>query len=194
MTVRLFYRTLQFTGPFIAVLMTACTFVAVQPMHQVTLATVDKKLSPPVRLELSTDFRSAKWERKIGSDTRVLPLGENLVALSKKTITNVFAKVVDDADAPNVNIISPKVVSIEQALPVWAKDETKLTISVEWTLRRPDGQVVWTQTVQGVGTGPSGNVFNDGERSVVRVQRALNDLFQNTQDQMTSSLVLRSLQ
>ena len=121
-------------------------------------------------------------------------MGDNLVALSRKTIVNVFATVVDDANVLDVSTLSPKVVSIEQAIPVWVTDETKLTVIVEWTLRRPDGRVVWTQTVQGIGTGPTGNVFNDGKRSVVRVQRALNDLFQKTQNEMTTSLVLRNLQ
>ena len=187
-----FYRCGRYALLSSMLLMEACTIVAIQPMHQVTLSEVERKLTIPVRLDLSDEFRNAKWERNMG-DTRILPLGENLVALSRKMIENVFMTVMGGPGDPNVAVISPKVISIEQAIPVWTSEETKLLIIVEWTLKRPDGRTVWTQTIQGIGSGPTGNAFTDSGRSVVRVQRALNDLFQKSQDEMTTSAILRSL-
>ena len=188
---------------FTAMLLAAgCTHIYKQPIQEVALTPVDDKLDLPVRLEITDDFRNAKWEEKAMGSTITMPVGENLVHNTELLVRNVFRHPLipsSDARAPSNApetryVLRPKVVFVEQTFGVSAFSKATTSIEIEWNLARGTGTPVWVETIRGVGVGKAGNLFTGEEYQKQRLKMALEDLFRKSQEAMLSSPVLRKLQ
>jgi hypothetical protein len=187
---------------FLVLFASGCTHTYKQPIHEVNLSKTKNKIDLPVRLVLTDEFRNAKWEKKSMGDTFILPIGGNLVHHTTQLVQNVFTRPLipssetdpRDNDIAGRYVLTPKVAFIEQSFGVTAFSEAKTSIGIEWNLIDTSGSPVWVETINGTGIGIAGNIFTGEKHQKKRLQSALQELFQNTQEAMLSSPLLRKLE
>lgn len=185
---------------FTILLFSGCTHMFEQPIHEINSEPIDSKINLSVGLFLSDDFRNAKYERESMGDTWIIPIGENLTHHSVQLMERVFDQsVILEEDLNNIKntkakyVMAPELLFFDWAFGVSAFSESKISLGVEWKLTDISGKVVWVETVNGVGTGKQGNMFTGDDHMEINVKRALQDLFNNSQDAMLSSRLLRIL-
>ena len=184
-------------GFFVA---SGCTHMFEQPIHKINVDPVAEKIDLNVALILTDNFRNAKYQREEMGDKWIIPIGENLVHHSVELMNRVFAYSVtlDESinKSPNKNIkyvMTPELIFFDWAFGAFAGSESKISICVKWTLTDTSGKTLWVETIKGIGIGKSGNIFNGDERIKTKVQNALQDLFNNSQNAILSSKLLRKL-
>lgn len=183
-------------------LLTGCTTMYEQPIHEINLPYTEEKIDLSVKLVLTDDFRNAKWERiSIMGDTRILPIGDNLVHSSINLVRNVFVHPLIPGleTKPEYNteeakyLLEPKVVLVEQSFGVFSFSKATTSIGVEWMLTKLNGDTVWVETIKGVAVGKQGNISTAKGHQTKRFQIVLQELFESSQEAFLSSPLLRNL-
>lgn len=77
--------------------------------------------------------------------------------------------------------IRPHIASVEEVATL----KGGLTLFLEWTVARPNGELVWKKTIKGEGVG------SQSEKTLF--QRALDDVFHRSYDQISTSPEIRAL-
>ncbi|MEW6600969.1 MAG: hypothetical protein AB1499_08355 [Nitrospirota bacterium] len=169
-----------------------------QPIHNVSLPTVQDRINLRVKLELSDDLLNSNLVTFYDPDRYIVPMGENLSYHSIQLVKNVFTDPIIPGDnvSPEVDvavyILTPKIIS---ATSIRAKD-AKTTIVIEWSLsNKSTGKTVWVETVSGEGSAHHGvpNLSLKEGNQTERFEMALRDLFEKSQSAMLSSNILRKL-
>jgi hypothetical protein len=172
-----------------------------QPVSSVYLADIPDKIDFPLELVISEKLKNEKWERTSLGQTAIVFVGETLAHNAKRLAANVFTRIyLRDGSEPtnpdwpsNRLILEPQLAFINQSFGATTGSEAKTTIGLEWTMRNNRGDSVWVETIQGEGVGIGGSPFSYADKTKERVQRALEDLFKNSQASMLKSQALRKM-
>ena len=183
-------------GLILTLLISSCTWVYRQPIHEISLPETNSKLNIPIHLIITEELKDIKWKGKYGLDTHVRPLGEHFQYHTEKMAKNVFMEVtvtdnteVDLTRNEKGYLLIPKVISIEHITGPLIISKTKTSITMEWKIiKGPDG-LIWLETV----TGSSGDHLR-GYIADEPIKQALNDLFIKSQEEFLSSKLIKKLQ
>lgn len=144
-----------------------------------------------VALLLDAEFTGYRW--RPAPKGMVYPLGDALRRLAEDVVRSEFRQVtvVPDAAAA-VNradaVLYPRVVKIEQVLPIWAYSERELVIVIEWTLKdRANERVVWLTTVRADATEKAGTAFSMKRHEQALFQRVFDGLAEKSAIAMRES-------
>lgn len=188
------YRLYALLGMFS---LAGCTITFNPPTHPVAGYVSTSKTPLNVELRLSEELRAAKWKGTRAGDTFVIPLGEALAKNAEVVARELFANVVvtngttGPAQAGVDAVLTPRMVSAEQTMVIWAFEEQVLTVMLEWILKDPQGNLVWVDTVKGEGETNMGTVFTGISNGQERVKKMLEDLFHKSFQVMSSSRAIR---
>jgi hypothetical protein len=183
-------RLALITIPLLGLLGSGCTSTYKIKCDAVTSYPTGTHLDSSVVLVLENDFAGGVvWTRK--SITLSPPMSYTApgsLEKSAEALTRALFRQVQlcKGSAPNAPpecdaLVKPHVVSVEEAWDV----KGGLTIFLEWTVTRPNGQLVWKKTIKGEGIGAvSVNPL---------FQRAITQAFQESYAQMSTSPEIRAL-
>jgi hypothetical protein len=176
----------------------ACTTVYEAPDELVSGYTTDKEIDLNVGLQITDELRDAKWERKSMGDTFVIPLGDSLTENSEELAKELFSSVtvgenIASFEAGNFDaILTPKLAAVDQTQAAWAFGDSTLTLFVEWEMRNSAGELVWIDTVKGEGVSHTGNVFTHKGEATKRIKQAIDTLFLESHDVISTSAEVRA--
>jgi hypothetical protein len=148
-------------------------------------------------LVLTDDFRNAKYVSSAFGDTFIAPIGENLIFHSINLVKNVFTEPM----IPNENvypeasvdyILTPNIIDLISI----SGSQAVTSLFVEWRLvKQSSGKALWVETIKGQASGNylSAGWSMAGDRYSKRIKAALQDLFENTQNAMLSSSILKKI-
>ena len=134
------------------------------------------KIPAFVHLEYASNFSQSQWKFKSAGDTYLYNLGPVLKEDADHAVRAAF-KGIAPAGAPAAGTLSVKVISISQAIQVWAWEPMEMIITLEWELKDAGGKTVWVATVQGKGKGDEGTFFSFEDETNKRAKLACDDLF-----------------
>jgi hypothetical protein len=128
-----------------------------------------------------------------------LELGPAFASNSEAVAKAVFQDVVvlhgDDQAIPAGldAVLTPRVASIERSVAPVAWDPVDMAISVEWTVKDSQGQVVWVNTIKGIGEADAGSAFSFETQCLEQTRLALQDLFAKSCTAMAASPEIQAL-
>ena len=175
-------RSLQrndlFGAVYVAVLMSTILLAG-----QTRVAMEQRPLSLSAALVLTGEFCGTIHRRRtVWLDKGKFPVGKFVCPAAAAMAGHVFSSVevfdhkpAADETAATI-LLTPKFVdtnATSTATP-WGKRE--IIVLLEWTATDRDGKDLWIQTVQGSGTGKSGNAFTKRKQKKKILRRAVNDL------------------
>lgn len=173
----------------ILILIGGCTTTYRVPEERFTGYPHDTKIPLNVGLIISPEFLDAKWE----DSTRVAKFGNALAANSEALAGQVFKSVElakgFESKAGLDGFLIPKVSLIDSTYG-FAWDDLVLTLIVEWSLKDPNGKLIWVDTVKGQATSKSGS-FGHEKQFTSRAKSAIDDLFLRSYEAMISSPEIR---
>jgi len=164
------------------------------PIKDVDLPLAKDRLNFNVKLLITDDFRKGRFDGH-KKNSFLLSIGENLAHNSKRLMMNAFKNPVipEKHDDPINLVLSDYVMRPE--LEVFEGTQggatgaiVQTTIGVRWFLSDKLGNPIWVKVVKGTATSAV------TEEEMPRVEMALQDLFQNTQNEILSSKLLRELE
>jgi len=174
-----------------------CTIIHDQPIHSIDLSESNDKLNMTIGLVLSDEFLDSKMIYERTTETHVTPIGENLAHHSKRLMRSTFANMVlieNHQIPPGVNyLMEPELVVFENARSAWVFGKAKISLSIEWKISDRSGKLVWVKTINGTGIGTGGNTFTYKKNEKEMIKIAMQNLFEESQNTMLSSQILRSL-
>ncbi|MDT7044299.1 hypothetical protein [Candidatus Nitronereus thalassa] len=162
-------------------------------MQPITDYPVVKKFDMSVALNLTEEFRSAKWEK----ENRIIPLGEDFSKNAESVTRHLFSRVVVINDERSQEIekfdalLTPKMVFVDQTSGVTVFHEAVLTATLEWTLKDVKGDILWIDSVRGEGRANEGNMFTRTSNFERRIKALHEDLFRKTFQAMEASHEIR---
>lgn len=95
----------------------------------------------------------------------------------------------DETAAPI--LLTPKFVDTSATTTISSWGKREIIILLEWTTTNREGKDLWIQTVQGSGTGSTGNVFTRGKQKKKILRRAIDDLMAVSRLRLLESPELR---
>lgn len=157
------------------------------------------KLNTSIRLDLPDTLCNYTWEHKTAlGDTFRMELGPALCSNAEAMTRSLFNHVVvsrgsQDAKASNTTaILTPRVVSVERAMGVFAFSDMKTIIDLEWALTDLKDDLIWVQTIQGIGKAKTGNILSHKSEARKQGKRAIQDVFQKSVEAIMSSPEIRA--
>lgn len=148
-----------------------------------------------VELRLTKQFCEYAW--KLGWNWR-LPLGEALEKQAKILTTTLFWDVIirrgdTEAIRRNVDVVlTPRILSVDMKPDFWNAQD--VAIYVQWVLSRPDGQILWSKTIEGMALDENRAMFRNAKKTRERlIQKAFDDLFLNSFEAIWTSPQIRML-
>jgi len=145
----------------------------------------EKKLDLKVALDLSRPLSLPKWESYMPVKDA---LERNSLALARHVFGDVSQAAPSSAEpAAAEAVLSPQLLYFVRTTPASGPAESIIAIKVEWVLRRPDGQLIWVQTVGGESRGTG---FSDPTEML---GAALEDLFLRSEQAMVETPVIRQV-
>lgn len=172
----------------IGLLFTGCTTV-IKPAPRSIQYSTNEKIPLKIALNLTDDLRNAKWEQRamIGGST-IMAVGPALTDDAPQLARNTFADVQainNNARPPNPvdAVLTPKMafIGIEYGQTMFSKDT--ITIKMEWSLADPTGNMLWADTITGLGSSKGG--FSKD------LTLAIEDVLKKSQDAMLTSAAIR---
>jgi hypothetical protein len=115
---------------------------------------MEKKINRTVKLNVTDQLRGAKFEGKFGGNTHIIPFGLQIGTNACELAAILFQNIVSDSDstAPTTSavdaVLTPRVITSERTWD-W---NSMLTVVMEWKLTKPNGDIIWADTVKGNGT------------------------------------------
>lgn len=177
-----------------ALLATAgCTHTAKIKVVPTQLPAAQAKLPGRAALVLDEEFNSFQYQFKMMGDTFVYPVGPSLNQYARNVVEHAYSRItvvptaeaaVGHADA----ILVPKALKADQSHGVWAWDDRRFSLIVEWTLK--DGQnrnVLWVKPIEGKATETGGNLFTGKSHERKLFQKLFDHLSLKTYEALTHS-------
>lgn len=156
--------------------------------------TAHNKIDLRIQLHMSDGFSGYMWEHKMAlGDTSRMGMGPALSSNAEAMATGLFRDVVvsrGSSDSPPGGVdavLTPRVVSVERAMGTTAFSDMKTIIDLEWTLADAEGNLIWVDTIQGVGKAKTGNLFTHRSEARKQGNRAIQDVFQKSVEAIMSS-------
>ena len=176
---------LQFCVLFVLIIATSgCSPIVIIEIEKYISYPVLKKIPLKIELLLTEKFRSSgdvSYGRKyvIGRG-----LSENAKVLAEAlfehvTVTSSEAAVPTKAEA----VLIPSLLAFRSTIPNLLWNDSKTILDIKWSLRDPDGKILWVSTIRGEGHGPYNKKY---------IQMVIDDLFQKTFQRMSSSPEIRN--
>lgn len=165
--------------------------------HQGTEYTINQKTDLSVNLCINADFRTAKWQKKIlGSDFTIF-LGDQL-AKNASEMTDILFKnvIISRTPIPNAAnrvdaILTPKIMAIERTMGATSLGESILLVVLEWRLEDTQGNIIWIDTIKGMGRAPTGNIYNHKRHTESQLRMLLKDLFHKSFQSAKKAVAIR---
>lgn len=158
-----------------------------------------EKVDLRIELCMSDEFCGYVWEhRSAFGDGFRMELGPAFSANAEAMAKGVFRDVVISRGVPHSPatnedaVLCPRVVSVERAIGATAFSEMKTTIDMEWALTDRDGNLIWVDTIQGVGAAQTGNMFTHKAQARKQGNRAIQDVFAKSAEAITDSPEVRA--
>jgi len=168
--------------------LTGCTTV-IKPKPRSTQYTSGEKIRLKVALNLTDELRKAKWEQRamVGGSTimAVVPaLAEDAPQLAKNTFADV--QEVNNGASPANPVdatLTPRMafIGIDYGQTMFSNDT--ITIKMEWSLASPAGDVLWADTITGLGRSKGGFAKD--------LTLAIEDVLKKSQEAMLASAAIR---
>ncbi len=180
---------LLFTLLFVSIVLFGCAHGDLDVRVESLAFQEKSKINMEVILILNNEFRNAKWvdiSAESGWEAHVVYLGENFVINTKKLANSLFARVVvvDSFDQAlkiqSDSILKPTMIAVEKNRPLWATDDSTMTVALEWTLTDMNSNPIWVNTILGEGTAG----ITDDEK---RLKLLIDDLFTKSYSEISSS-------
>lgn len=179
------------------VALAGCTHMINAPKTAYTGYAPQEKIPLKVGLVLTDELRSAKWERNSMGDKFITPIGTNLCLNAETLAQQLFAGVTTGTKAAQLKaagvdaLLTPKLAFISRTFGATAFGKSMMSIKLEWNLTDLRGNVVWDDTITGQAQGGTGNMFTFSHNAQKLVQTAIEDLFKNSYEAMSSAEAIR---
>ena len=180
-----------------ATLTSACSTTGTLKLVPQSYALTEKIIRKlQLHLPDDTSLRNAMWGTGSGALIEI-KMGDMLVMRAEELARALFADVVvtksATAEAGRELVLTAKIILVEYSRPVFIFQDQRTTISLEWSLRDAEGSPVWLKTVTSQQKGRMGGVVSAQENAEKLVGRTIDDLFQQSFEQMSSALEIRGL-
>ena len=153
----------------------------------------EKAIPISVELRMTEALRNARWSREIHGMKYEMPLGKVLSRYTEITAQKLFTSVVvtNDRAGPASSgaqaILRARPVAIERTRGATAFGNSKLSVLLEWSMQDAEGQLLWVDTIHGLGEANSGNLWTYSSNARDQITAMVRDLFKKSFDKMTSS-------
>lgn len=170
-----------------------CTHTFHMPVTLVELPKSDQ-IDLRVELRIPEDLRGAKAKVTYTPDTDVLPLGATLSANVERVARAIFTEVelrpkTRVAESQQIDaILKTDLLTIARDRPMFAYEEQTTLLVLQWTLIDTKGNVIWTETMRGEGTGPVAFGLSRERAAQAQARAAVEELFRESYDAMSSSI------
>jgi hypothetical protein len=152
-----------------------------------------KKIPLQIELLIPKSFSTYEGQQWDSAGVFRFPLGEILSENAKIMTKALFQKVNvvlgDKVEAvPHVQaILTPRAVSFRRSTVAVAFATQETAIAVEWKLTNLHNDIIWINTVEGIGKEVAGNMFTYKEHMHTRLQAAVDALFKNSFKSISAS-------
>lgn len=158
-----------------------------------------KKINIDVNIEITDSINNASYNL-MGNESNSYRIGDNLKRNIEKLSAHIFTKykLLTNEDSNKYNYtLTPEFIKAEGSIGMWATVNAETIIIMQWTLKKSNGDIVWVDTVSGVGKSISG--YGIGSENVVimsnsRINDAINNVFLNSYHSIYESSVIKNLQ
>ena len=146
-----------------------------------------------VELRMTKALRNARWSREFLGGKYEMPLGKVLSRYTEITAQKLFTSVVvtNDRAGPASSgaqaILRARPVAIERTRGATAFGISKLSVLLEWSMQDAEGQLLWVDTIHGLGEANSGNPYTYSSNARDQITAMVRDLFKKSFDKMASS-------
>ena len=153
--------------------------VVVMPYEPIAAQQIEK-IDMPVLLCLTPEFSSAAYSDARGFQVSLGPsLARNSETLARSVFASVEVRTDGSCSSGGSAVLSPKVVSLKQTLPMMTWQPTVTEVIVEWSLRDVAGLPIWVATARGVQEMPIGTNFGYGEKAAAAFAVATDGMFRD---------------
>jgi PBP1b-binding outer membrane lipoprotein LpoB len=180
-------------------LITGCTFTYKVSTDPVADYSSGQKLPTSIELNLPDALCKYTWEHKTAlGDSFRMELGPALSSNAEAMARGLFQAVTVSHGDPGSEksstaaILTPRVVSVERAMGANSFSDMKTIIDLEWSLSDPKGNLIWVQTLQGIGKAKTGNIFSHKSEARKQGRLAIQDVFQKSAAAITNSPEIRA--
>ncbi len=172
----------------------ACTHIYNVPVDPISGYPDKEKIHLKVAVLLSQELRDAKFERRGGGDTWLIPLGEPLSENSAEVARHVFSDVVvssssSDSEIDGVDAILVPTMQLAATTFRSRGQDQATTVMFKWHLKDPAGNTIWVETIRSEAKSGGLPFAKDGLKQ--RIQALNEDLFHKSFDAMNSSQEIR---
>lgn len=180
--------TLHIGTTAMCLLLASCTTVIKADKREAHYTT-DKKIPLSIALNLTDELRNSKWEQKAltggGTQMAVGPaLAEDAPEFARSTFTDVV-EINNGSPPPKpvAAILTPKMAYVGMTYGQTMFSQDTITLKLEWTLADSAGNVLWADTVTGLGRSRGG--FSKD------LKLALEDVFAKSQQTMLAAQAIQ---
>lgn len=116
---------------------------------------------------------------QLDASSWVFHVGEALATSAEAVCRETFSELVvaDSAPAGVDAVIVPRVVWIRATRPQYVWEASLLTITLEWRVEDPTGDLIWLETVRSTAAEPLGGLFGQVRQTRKRLDAVFRDLF-----------------
>ena len=184
----------------LAILISGCHVTRTQnEVHYLAELTTVEQVDMNIELRLTDEFRMAQLVHKEQGSTFYTPLGNPLSKNTEIVARKAFTKVIvsnADVNAPALNpdiqaVLIPEVATVKCDRPLTIFSTQTTTLHLSWTLKRPDGSLLWTTTVKAIGKGPIGALFTNRNAGAKQIRNLLQDVSEKSLDKLVSSSIIQ---
>jgi hypothetical protein len=175
-----------------ALLLGGCTTVITPPKTNFAGYTAREKIHFKLALNVTDELRRTQWEQKDwAGDATIIPAGKAVADNAPVLARQIFTDVVDINNGilppnPVDGALTPKLVNSGFTLGKTSFSQSLVSLTVEWTLTDPAGNVIWADTVTGAGVGKTG-----GSSPEYKFKLALEDVLKKSQRRIWSARAIR---
>lgn len=179
-------------------LMSGCHFTQVrnEVQYLAELPAVEQ-IDLNVELRLTDEFRTAQLVHREQGSAIITPLGNPLKQNAEMTVRKAFKGVVVNETGGNgpvsgsniQAVLIPEVATVKCDRPLTIFSTQTTTMHLVWTMKKPDGALLWTSTIEAEGKGPMGSLSkNSGQK---QIRNLLQDASEKSLDKFKSSTIIR---
>ncbi len=176
-------------------LVSGCTHMMPVPEKDLTCDFIERQpYDATLKLVLPTAYCDYVWIKDNGlGDTFKMPLGKNLCFNAESMFKKAFTKVITTHDNSTIvtndadMAVEAKLISFDFAFGMTVFHEAKQVINVEWTMTDPGGNIIWVDTIQGVGTASTGGIISYKNDAKKNAYKLTTDLYKKTYEAIIES-------
>jgi hypothetical protein len=167
---------------------------------------VDLRLSFPsaspadksAELLLTPELLAAKWDERMALGvSNTTELGGALALYAEQAMRSLFARVVvtrgERATGTSDLLVTLKLDSVNATKAVVSFENVEYTITVEWTAKNRNGQILWQQAITGESKGHAGNLLTYHSNREEALGELMKSLFIKSQAAMAAVPELRTV-